>query len=190
MADAMNDANKSWLGAMVAGIGKAVSKAAEAFNWLMQKAAVASNWIGQKMADAGEALGILPEGTGDTYRQMDKITPFQIDTAAVDDFFKDMERGADGVAATFDDILAKLGKGGEYFKGLQGRAGKQGFRMKMDVGFEGLGDTWKRLQKGLADRAGVDVARAHMEETRKMHQTMQGAAASLVNIKDQLPLVR
>lgn len=190
MANAMNDANRSWLGAMVNAIGAATVKMAEWFNWVMQQAAKASDWIAEKMADVGESVGILPKGTGEQIRKMDKIQPIQVDVKAVDDFFKRMAKGADGVAESIDDLLAKLGKPGEWLKDLKNRAGDNGFRFKMDVGFEGAGDTWRRLQKGLADRSGVDVAKAQLAETKQMHQTMQGAAASLVGIKDQLPLVR
>lgn len=182
-ANDINASNKSWVDKAVSWIQKVANAFGKGFNWIMQQAAKASDFIGEKLADSAEFLGIVPEGTGKTYRAMDPIKPFQLDLAQIDTFFEKVKVGARGVAPTVKGVFGALqGLLGEFLNPSNPRP----FTMRMKVELEGLQGTYDRLLKAFAEGDGEDLQRQILDQNKEFNQKLDRVRDALVNGFDKL----
>jgi hypothetical protein len=182
-ANSLNDSNKAWVDRAITWIQLVARSFGNAFNWMMRQAAKASDWIAEKLADAGEYLGILPDGTAKTIRQMEPIEPFKLDTTGFETFFTRIRTGALAVTPFVKGI----------FGGLEGLLGEllnpsnpQGFTMRMKVEIEGLQQTYDRLLKGFAEGDGEDLQRQILDQNKQFNEKLDALKNSLVNGLEKL----
>ncbi len=146
------------------------------------------------LAAIAEKAGIVAQGTSKTLYEMNNESRKSFDAEqrkAMADMEKSNKDAMDRMRERLnqnkdkaDEIAGPLIK---MFKGLQ--SGK-GFQMKMNVSFEGLQGTFDRLQQAFAQQVGPNIEQAQLSQLQGIHNNMQIAASSLVNIKDKIPAVR
>jgi hypothetical protein len=189
-ADALNASNQSWIGSLIRGVGAATVAVSKMFNWILTQSAKISDFIAEMIAGWGEALGMLPAGTFQAVRAMPPIQAPQIDVAGVDQFFQKVQRGAGQAAVGFDDLLARVQRGGDIFNRLQRAANfGQGFQFRMTVGFEGLQQTFERLQKGLAE-TDAGILERQLAKLNQLVEFGQDVVSGMRALKDAIPAVR
>lgn len=172
-ADSMNTANKSWIGYLIDAAGWITVAFAKAFNWMMVNGAKASDWIAEKLAQAGEMMGILEEGITDEVRRMPKIDPIQIDIKKLKEGF---EAASAKVIPKFKDLKAGALAIGEELGGLPGMLGRlmeMKFHPTLDVKFEGLQQSWDRLQEAFARGTPEDQVDQIREDTKAIRELLQ-----------------
>jgi hypothetical protein len=167
----INAANESWLSKLIRGVEAATTIMARFFNWMGEQIRKAQWGFAFLIGKAAEAMGVVPKGTFETLREDErrerKTLKPTFDVGAIREAFKGAREGADA-----------------FINRIKAAAGGDGFHMKFKVSFEGLQETWDRLQKAIVDQEddGAKVARAQLGKLGEINDKMAEAVVAIHGI--------
>jgi hypothetical protein len=179
-AESMTDATGDWKDSVIGWTGLIAKTFAQmwnailqgfttAFNFISKKFASISDWIADLMASWGEWLGLFEKGTTDALRAMDPIKAITIDTKGLE---LDPDKAAEaaksfgrGVKDSMNDALGAIDKAmGRITKA---GASNEGFG-RGQVAWEGIGDTWSRLQGAAAKDNPLSTIKEDTKQLREI----------------------
>ncbi len=162
-ADAVDEANRSWVDRYLAYIEKITIAGANFFNQMAERAAAGADLLADHLARAGEYLGILEKGTTDTIRKMENITPYKINIDNIRDSFGKIKRWTRETSAGIKQMQERADKVG----------GDKGFTRIFQVKFESLQGTFDRLQEAFAAGHAEDIGKQQLKELKEQNVTLK-----------------
>lgn len=181
-SEAVDEANYSWPSKAIDYIKKFAMAAAKLFNQLAKQAADASDQIADGWASALEFLSLVPDGTTEAIRQMDKIKPYQIDIDALDRTFESVKRMAKSAGLEIKKFNADIGNELEKEKDKN-----PGLTRKFSIQFEGMQNTFDRLQSAIAGNQAENFAKQQVDLQKMANNLLQKITESLTASPPQAP---